>query len=122
MKKVTTVLSALFLSFIASSSFASMEITNPGSMGKEYVGKVVATTYTVENNKGVIRVMTTADNTMNNNTVAGATLKFTDNDLQMGMTLAANVGKDIDVSVNTSTGSINFITIITDEYWNGSKK
>lgn len=127
MKKINVILTALFISFAASSSFAAIKfgnIPNAASNGKDYIGKIVATYYYVEPQTGsqTLRVITRADNKLNeNNLINAGTLEFNDKDLIMGMALAANIGKDVAVLFDTNY-NIDMVSIITDEYWNGSKK
>ena len=119
MKKVITILSALFISFIASSSFATMKVmgNNNPQVGKEFVGRIIAAAYRVENNTPVLRVVTQTDKTFKNeNQVNGMAIEFTDKDLQMGMAVAANVGKGVAVMIDPN-GNIDTLTLITHEYW-----
>ncbi len=122
MKKITAILTSLFLSFIATSSFAAVTFGDVvTSNGKDYVGKIVAVNYVVEPTGQAIRIVTKADDKLNENDMArGGVVEFSDKDLPMGVALAANIGKNVAVSFDIHS-NVRFVTIITNEYWNGSK-
>lgn len=128
MKKTTVILTVLCIFLITTTpSFAAVKFGNAPkapSNGKDYVGKIVAATYFVEpgTNSQAILISTKADNKLNESNVAdGITIEFTDNDIQMGMVLGTNIGKDAAVTFDTSY-SINVVSVITDEFWVASKK
>ena len=126
MKTINTMVSALIISALATSSFAAVKFgyaPNTPSNGKDYVGKIVAVEYFTDQNAGSqkIGIITSADAKLNeNNAIHGGTIEFSEQDLQMGMALAANIGKDIAVSADRNY-NIGLVTIITDGYWNGAK-
>ena len=127
MKKITTILTSIFISIAATSSFSAVKFGNAPknqSNGKYFVGKIIAASYFIEPNTGsqAISIFTKADSKLNeNNLINAGMIEFTDKDVQMGMILAASIGKDIAVGFDANY-SINVVSIVTEEFWNGSKK
>lgn len=126
MKRITTIASALLICMLTSTSFAAVKFgyaPSTPSNGKDYVGKITAVQYFADQNSGSqkISIITSADPKLNeNNAIKGGTIEFSDQDFQMGMALAANVGKNVAVSADRNFNIIS-VTIVTNEYWNGTK-
>jgi hypothetical protein len=125
MKKIALLLLTLTLAVISSSTFATVKFgynpQNP-SNGKDFVAKIVGVDYEVAEN-GIdqsVMIMLKADDKLNESNLNGGTLIISGNDLPFGMALAASVGKK--VAVNIDADHVPRVVIITDEYWNGSKK
>ena len=69
--------------------------------------------YSIEPNTGsqAISIITSEDSWRNeNDMIRSATIEFTDNDVPMGVVLATNLGKDVDVSFDASY-NIRFISV-----------
>jgi hypothetical protein len=96
MKKITSFLTAIVvLAFTTAASAVIQSAASPQEIynGKDYVGKIVATSYKVDADNGQqILIMTKADK-MNESSLSGLTISITDKDLPYGMTLANAIGK-----------------------------
>jgi hypothetical protein len=67
-------------------------------------------------------IITAGDNKDNESGIEGVSIIFDENDYALGLTLAGSVGKKVAMTFDETGSDITYLTIITDEYWNGSKK
>lgn len=125
MKKSILLLSAIAICAASSMSLAAVKFgynpQNP-SNGKDLVANIVGIDYEVAptSDEQSILVMLKADDKLNESNLQGGTITLSGKDLPLGMALAASVGKKVAVSIDAD--NVSRVFIITDEYWNGSKK
>ncbi|EKD71180.1 MAG: hypothetical protein ACD_46C00260G0005 [uncultured bacterium] len=119
MKKISTII-FLFLSLYFTNSIAAIKVPAglpDNNNNKDYVGTIVAAEYKA----GSLSIVTGADPKNNDSNLRGLTLLIDGDDVPFGLTLANSVGKKIAVNFHNGINYIiNDITIITDEYWNGT--
>jgi len=124
MKKLISALTAMVVTMFATGAFATIEPAATEQSpynGKDYVGQIVAASYSNDANGKEILLMTKVDKMNESNVTGGFTIRVTDKDIPFGLTLAGAVGKKIAVSFKNSNYEISSVDLITDEYWNGSK-